>query len=202
MPTDRGAPSSLLRAIARSRAGERLDAGDVLAILTAPDDALAPVLDLARDHRDAYLERAGIPGTVTYSRKVFIPLTYLCRYRCSYCTFVRTREDTGAEFRSMDEVLAVATQGREWGCTEALFTLGEAPEARHDEAKAWLEAHGYASTIDYVVAAARAVVLETGLLPHANPGAVTAGRDEGAARSHGVARRDDGAAGRPAPQAR
>jgi FO synthase len=175
VPTDRGTPSSALRAVARSRAGERLDSGDVLAILTASDDDLAPVLDLAREHRDTYLERAGIPGTVTYSRKVFIPLTYLCRYRCSYCTFVKTREDAGAEFRSIDEVLRVATQGREWGCTEALFTLGEAPEARHTEAKAWLEAHGYASTIDHVIAAARAVVLETGLLPHANPGAVSAG---------------------------
>ena len=174
MSTDRATPTGALRAVARSRAGERLDTTDVLAILTASDDDLGPVLDLARDHRDAYLEHAGIPGTVTYSRKVFIPLTYLCRYRCSYCTFVKVREDAGAEFRSMDEVLAIATQGREWGCTEALFTLGEAPEARHDEATAWLAAHGYSSTIDYVIAAAKAVVLETGLLPHANPGAVTA----------------------------
>ena len=79
----------------------------------ASDDELAPVLELAREHRDAYLERAGIPGAVTYSRKVFIPLTYLCRYRCSYCTFVKTREHAGAEFRSLDEVLAIATEGRE-----------------------------------------------------------------------------------------
>jgi FO synthase len=180
VPTDRerptpgrGTPSIALRAVARSRAGERLDTDDVLAILTASDDDLEPVLELAREHRDAYLDRAGIPGSVTYSRKVFIPLTYLCRYRCSYCTFVKTREHAGAEFRSMDEVIAIATEGRTHGCTEALFTLGEAPEARHDEAAAWLAAHGYASTIEYVIAAARAVVLETGLLPHANPGAVT-----------------------------
>ena len=166
--------SSAARTIARSRAGERLDEADVLAVLTCTDHDLAAVLALAREHRDAYLDRIGLPGTVTYSRKVFIPLTYMCRYRCSYCTFVKTREDAGAEFRSMDEVLAIAQQGRQWGCTEALFTLGEAPELRHAEAKRWLEAHGYASTIEYVIAAARAVVLETGLLPHANAGAVTA----------------------------
>ncbi len=145
----------------------------MLAVLQCPDEDLAPVLTLAREHRDSYLDRIGLPGSVTYSRKVFIPLTYMCRYRCSYCTFVKTREEKGAEFRSLDEVLAIAREGREWGCTEALFTLGEAPEERHEEARAWLEAHGYASTIDYVVAAARAVLKETGLLPHANPGAVT-----------------------------
>jgi FO synthase len=166
--------SSTARAIARNRAGEPFDEADVLAVLTCADEELDAVLELAREHRDTYLDRIGLPGTVTYSRKVFIPLTYMCRYRCSYCTFVKTREDAGAEFRSMDEVVAIARRGRQWGCTEALFTLGEAPEIRHAEAKAWLEAHGYASTIDYVIAASKTVVLETGLLPHANPGAVTA----------------------------
>ncbi|MEX0873798.1 MAG: bifunctional FO biosynthesis protein CofGH [Actinomycetota bacterium] len=164
----------LARAVARSRAGERLDEAEVLAVLHCPSSELEAVLQLARDLRDRYLDRIGLPGSVTYSRKVFIPLTYMCRYRCSYCTFVKTREGAGQEFRSMDEVLAIAQQGREWGCTEALFTLGEAPEERHDEARAWLDAHGYTSTVDYVIAAAHAVVKETGLLPHANPGAVSA----------------------------
>ncbi len=163
----------LVRVLGRSRAGERLDEADVLAVLRASDDELAPVLELAREQRDAYLVRSGHPGTLTYSRKVFIPLTYMCRYRCSYCTFVKTREEPGAEFRSIDDVVAIARQGREWGCTEALFTLGEAPEERHDQAREWLHAHGYASTIDYVIDAARTVVLQTGLLPHVNPGAVT-----------------------------
>ena len=108
------------------------------AVLTCGDAELPAVLALAREQRDAYLDRIGLPGTVTYSRKVFIPLTYMCRYRCSYCTFVKTRETPGAEFRSMDEALAIARQGRQWGCTEALFTLGEAPEERHEEAKRWL----------------------------------------------------------------
>lgn len=160
--------------LARSAAREGLEEGDVLAILTCSDGALGPVLERARELRDAYLDRIGLPGVVTYSRKVFIPLTYLCRYRCSYCTFVRTRETHGAEYRSMDEVLAIANEGREWGCTEALFTLGEAPEVRHHEARAWLSDHGYANTVEYVVDAARAVLKQTGLLPHANPGAVTA----------------------------
>ncbi len=161
------------RALARSRSSDPLDESDVLALLRCSDDELGDVLDRARELRDSYLERIGLPGVVTYSRKVFIPLTYLCRYRCSYCTFVRTRETEGAEYRTMDEVLAIATEGREWGCTEALFTLGEAPEVRHPEARSWLADHGYRSTVDYVIDAARTVLQKTGLLPHANPGAVT-----------------------------
>jgi FO synthase len=164
--------AALAQAFARSRAHERLDEVDVAAVLRASDDELTDLLAHARDLRDAYLDRIGTPGSITYSRKVFIPLTYMCRYRCSYCTFVKTRETPGAEFRTMDEILAIANEGREWGCTEALFTLGEAPEVNHPEAKAWLQAHGFSSTVEYLIAAAKAVVLETGLLPHANPGAV------------------------------
>ncbi len=163
----------MARALARSRAGDAVEQADVLAVLTCTEDDLDHVLVRARESRDAYLDRIGLPGTVTYSRKVFIPLTYLCRYRCSYCTFVKMREEAGAEFRSIEEVLAIASEGRTWGCTEALFTLGEGAEVRHPEAKAWLAGHGYGSTIDYLLDAARAVVTETGLLPHANPGAVT-----------------------------
>ncbi len=161
------------RALARSRSGETLTEADILAVLECTPDELADVLVRARELRDAYLDRIGLPAVVTYSRKVFIPLTYLCRYRCSYCTFVRTRETPGAEYRSLDEVCEIAARGREWGCTEALFTLGEAPELRHDEARSWLAERGHASTIAYLMEAARVVVGETGLLPHANPGAVT-----------------------------
>ena len=165
--------AAVARALARNRAGDALDRADVLAVLSCPDDELDHVLRRSRELRDAYLHRIGLPGTVTYSRKVFIPLTYLCRYRCSYCTFVKTRETPGAEFRALDEVLAIASRGREWGCTEALFTLGEGAELRHPEAKAWLTERGYASTVDYLIDAAREVVSRTGLLPHANPGCVT-----------------------------
>src|SRR6266849_210776 len=98
--------AKLERTHARSAGGERLDAADVLAVLTATDDDLEGVLARARDLRDAYLDRIGLPGVATYSRKVFIPLTYLCRYRCSYCTFVKMREEAGAEFRSLEEVVA------------------------------------------------------------------------------------------------
>jgi FO synthase len=163
----------LARALARSRSGDAPTEADILSVLTCADDELPAVLERSRQLRDAYLDRIGLPAVVTYSRKVFIPLTYLCRYRCSYCTFVRTRETPGDEYRSLDEVLEIAARGREWGCTEALFTLGEAPEVRHDEARSWLAKHGHASTISYVMEAARVVVSETGLLPHANPGAVS-----------------------------
>src|SRR5919108_2305640 len=95
------------------------------------------------------------------------------RARSSYCTFVRTRETPGAEYRSLQDVREIAERGREWGCTEALFTLGEAPELRHDEARSWLAERGHSSTISYLLEAARVVLTETGLLPHANPGAVT-----------------------------
>src|ERR671922_2483104 len=163
----------LERALARSRSGESLTGADILSVLTSTDDELVHVLERARELRDAYLERIGLPAVVTYSRKVFIPLTYLCRYRCSYCTFVRTRETPGAEYRSLQDVREIAERGREWGCTEALFTLGEAPELRHDEARSWLAERGHSSTISYLLEAARVVLTETGLLPHANPGAVT-----------------------------
>ena len=168
--------AGLDRALARSRASEPLDPRDIEAILTCDDVDLEVVLERARNVRDEGLRHRATEGVVTYSRKVFIPLTFLCRYRCSYCTFVEPRVTPGAEFRTPDEVLAVATQGREWGCTEALFTLGEAPEHRHPEAKAWLEDRGFASTVDYLVHAAGVVLAKTGLLPHANPGAVS--RDE------------------------
>jgi FO synthase len=110
---------------------------------------------------------------VTYSPKVFVPLTRLCRDRCGYCTFATAPHHIASPFLSPDEVLAVASAGAEAGCHEALFTLGEAPEDRYVEARDWLAAHGYASTVDYLVAVAGRVLEETGLLPHANAGAVS-----------------------------
>ncbi len=113
---------------------------------------------------------------ITYSPKVFIPLTRLCRDRCGYCTFATAPARLAAPYLTPDDVLAVARAGAAAGCHEALFTLGEAPEDRYPVARRWLDDHGYASTVDYLVAMCRLVVTETGLLPHANAGALS--RDE------------------------
>ena len=110
---------------------------------------------------------------ITFSPKVFIPLTMLCRDRCGYCTFAKAPAHLEHPFLPLDEVLAIARAGAALGCHEALFTLGEAPEDRYPVAADWLDAHGHASTVDYLVEAAAAVLEETGLLPHANAGALS-----------------------------
>ena len=117
----------------------------------------------------SWLRDEGKGRTVSYSRKVFIPLTTLCRDRCTYCTFAQP-PGSGGMYLTPDEVLAVASAGAERGCTEALFTLGDRPEDRWPQAREFLDEAGYASTIDYVVAMSRLVVTETGVFPHANPG--------------------------------
>ena len=116
--------------------------------------------------------RAAHGYVVTYSPKVFIPLTKLCRDRCGYCTFAQAPAHVESPYMGLDEVMAVAQAGRDAGCTEALFTLGERPELRYDEAARWLAARGYESTVDYVANAAQMVLESTGLLPHANAGAL------------------------------
>lgn len=121
--------------------------------------------------------RDGVFGTrVTFSPKVFLPLTKLCADRCGYCTFATAPRHLPQAYLTPAEVDAVAGQGATHGCAEALFTLGEGPERRYPEARAWLDRHGYVSTIDYLVASAGRVLTETGLLPHANAGAID--RDE------------------------
>jgi FO synthase len=118
--------------------------------------------------------RAVRSGTrVTYSPKVFIPLTRLCRDRCGYCTFATAPAHLPSPYLTPDEVLAIARQGAEAGCHEALFTLGEQPEDRYPTARSWLDEHGYASTVEYVAAMCGLVLTETGLLPHANAGALS-----------------------------
>jgi FO synthase len=129
---------------------------------------LAELMAQARAVRDEVFG-----GRVTYSPKVFIPLTRLCRDRCGYCTFATAPRHIASAYLTPDEVLAIAHQGAEAGCHEALFTLGEAPEHRYPEARGWLADHGYNSTVDYLVAAAELVLEETGLLPHANAGALS-----------------------------
>jgi 7,8-didemethyl-8-hydroxy-5-deazariboflavin synthase CofH subunit/7,8-didemethyl-8-hydroxy-5-deazariboflavin synthase CofG subunit len=122
---------------------------------------------LARAVRDeAYGRR------VTYSPKVFIPLTMLCRDRCGYCTFAKAPARVTSPYLLPEEVLAIARAGQEAGCHEALFTLGERPELRYPAARAWLDENGFASTVDYLAHACRLVLEETGLLPHANAGAL------------------------------
>jgi FO synthase len=131
----------------------------------------APLADLMAE---AAARRDDLFGTrVTYSPKVFIPLTMLCRDRCGYCTFAKPPARLDAPYLTPDDVLAIARRGATLGCHEALFTLGEAPEARYPQAAAWLAEHGYASTVEYLAAAAKLVLDETGLLPHANAGALS-----------------------------
>ncbi len=109
---------------------------------------------------------------VTYSPKVFIPLTMLCRDRCGYCTFAQPPARLAAPYLLPEEVLDIARRGAAVGCHEALFTLGERPEERYPVARDWLGRHGYDSTIDYLVDVSRLVLEETGLLPHSNAGAL------------------------------
>jgi FO synthase len=165
--------SSVRRALARARDGKTLDAGEAATLLHARGEHLATLLGHASRVRDAGLAAAGRPGVITYSRKVFIPLTRLCRDRCGYCTFATVPGRLESPYLSPDEVLAIARQGAALGCKEALFTLGDRPEDRWRQARDWLDASGYDDTLSYVRAMAISVLEETGLLPHLNPGVLT-----------------------------
>ena len=114
------------------------------------------------------------PGVITYSRKVFIPLTNLCRDYCGYCTFRRDPSDPGAHTMTPDEVLTVALEGEKLGCTEALFSLGDKPELLFPEMRETLRRLGYKSTLHYLEAMCELVLRETNLLPHPNPGLLSA----------------------------
>ena len=137
----------------------------------------APLDDLMSEARDIRAARG--PARMTYSPKVFIPLTRLCTDVCHYCTFATTPSRLEAPYLSMDEVLEIARAGQAAGCKEALLTLGDAPERRYAVARDWLAERGYARTVDYVRACAEAILAETGLLPHVNTGLL----DEGDYRS-------------------
>ena len=143
-----------------------------------PNDRDALTLATESDTRKlaavaAQLRDRGFGNLVTYSRKVFIPLTHLCRDVCHYCTFAQTPKRIGAPYMSIEQVVEIARQGKALGCKEALFTLGEKPELRYKAAREALAQMGYATTLEYLHAAAKAVLEETGLLPHANPGTMT-----------------------------
>ena len=161
------------RAVARAERGQVLDLEEIAALAAARGPVLQRLLDVATSLRDLGLSEAGRPATVTYSRKVFIPLTRLCRDRCHYCTFATAPARLPAPYLSADEVLQIARDGAAMGCKEALFTLGDRPEDRWPQARAWLDERGYDDTLSYVRAMAILVLEETGLLPHLNPGVMT-----------------------------
>jgi len=173
LPEQPPSASALRRALRRVRDGVALDVTEAAVLLAARGDQLDELLGAAARVRDAGLVDAGRPGVVTYSRKVFIPLTRLCRDRCHYCTFATVPHRLPAAFLEREEVLEIARAGAAAGCKEALFTLGDRPEERWPAAREWLEARGYDSTLAYVRACAIAVLEETGLLPHLNPGVLS-----------------------------
>jgi FO synthase len=174
--------AALRRVLRRARDGVTLNVDEAALAMTARGADLADLCASAARVRDAGLRSAGGPGPtgrlpVSYSRKVFIPVTHLCRDTCHYCTFVTVPGKLRAAGRAMyleaDEIVAIARRGAEHGCKEALFTLGDRPEARWPEARQWLDERGYNSTLDYLRAAAIRVLEETGLLPHLNPGVMS-----------------------------
>lgn len=151
---------SILEEIEDGRPARREQA---IALLSSPGDALHTLLACARRLRRP-------TGLVTYSRKVFVPLTNLCRDVCGYCTFARPDNDPKAHTMTPEEVLAVARAGKAAGCKEALFSLGERPEERYPKVLETLRRLGYASTTAYLAAMCELVFRETGLLPHVNCG--------------------------------
>ena len=151
------------------REGRPLSADIACQLLRCDDELLPELLATARALKEQYR-----PGVVTYSRKVFIPLTNLCRDYCGYCTYRRDPGEAGAHTMMPDEVLSVAQAGEKLGCTEALFSLGDRPEALFPEMRETLRKLGYRSALHYLQAMCELVLRETRLLPHANPGLLSA----------------------------
>ena len=156
------------RALKRAAVGKSLSLDEATALMAARGAHLEELLSVASGFRDL-----GHGRTITYSRKVFVPLTMLCRDHCHYCTFAKPPAKLDAPFLTAEQVVAIAEAGRRLGCKEALFTLGDRPEDRYQVAREWLVGRGYHSTLDYVRAAAVRVIEETGLLPHLNPGVMS-----------------------------
>jgi len=159
--------STLLTDLTAQHASGQLPSVEQALALADVDDTRS-LADIACELRDQ-----GFNNVVTYSRKVFIPLTHLCRDVCHYCTFAQVPRKVKAPYMSVDEVLEIARHGAEMGCKEALFTLGEKPELRYKAAREALDEMGFESTVDYLEHVARRVLEETGLLPHLNPGNLT-----------------------------
>jgi FO synthase len=161
-------PSGIRRALARADAGKTLSVDEATWLLGARGEALARLVSIARRVRDQAFGRR-----ITYSRKVFIPLTHLCRDTCGYCTFAWPPKRDAPAYLSPEQVLSIARAGQAAGCKEALFTLGDRPEDRYPAAREWLAARGYATTLEYLRAVAIGVLEETGLIPHLNPGVMS-----------------------------
>jgi len=155
--------------LAEARKGHLPSAEAARHLVEMGPETLPDLLACASQLRDEHFR-----NLITYSRKVFIPLTHLCRDVCHYCTFARTPRHLSAPYMSVDEVLAVARQGADVGCKEALLTLGEKPELRYKEAKDALSAMGFGTTLEYVAHVAERIFTETGLLPHINAGCMDA----------------------------
>lgn len=168
--------SAVRRAVRRTEDGVRLDPTEVATLVFARGPHLQRLVTAAGRVRDAGLRQRGA-RLVTYSPKVFVPLTRLCRDRCHYCTFVATPAQLSRAgedyYLTPDQVLAIVRRGAELGCAEALLTLGDRPEDRWPQAGEWLAARGYDSTLEYVRATAILILEETGLLPHLNPGVLS-----------------------------
>ena len=172
--TESSAVPSPREALDLIEGGEAVSLATATALMGARGDDLERMLTRASEIRDDGLQRAGRPGVITYSKKVFLPITRLCQDRCHYCTFVDTpgglAKNGITTFMEPDEIIQIAQVGAGMGCKEALFTLGDRPENRWPAARAWLARHGYSSTLDYVAAMAQRVLDETGLIPDLNPG--------------------------------
>jgi len=155
--------------MANLRPGEAISREAALRLIRCSDEDLPALLAAARAAKERFK-----PGVITYSRKVFLPLTNLCRDYCGYCTFRRDPGDAGAHTMTPEEVLEVARAGEKLGCTEALFSLGDKPELIFPEMRETLRRLGYKSTLHYLEAMCELVLRETNLLPHPNPGLLSA----------------------------
>jgi 7,8-didemethyl-8-hydroxy-5-deazariboflavin synthase CofG subunit len=165
----RSSSNALARVLSEVQGGLPLSRDAACRLLRCEDETLPVLLAAARSAKERFK-----PGVVTYSRKVFIPLTNLCRDYCGYCVFRRDPGDPGAHTMTPDEVLEVVRQGEKLGCTEALFSLGDKPELLFPEMRETLRRLGYRSTLHYLEAMCDRVLRETTLLPHPNPGLLSA----------------------------
>jgi FO synthase len=152
----------------RAGSGHRLNDDEVRALADGMRDTPGPALAAAARLRDEV-----VGPCITYSKKVFVPLTKLCRDTCGYCTFAHPPRPGERAYLTIDEVLEIARAGERAGCKEALFTLGDKPERKWSQARAELSALGFSTTIEYLITACKAVLDNTSLLPHANPGTLT-----------------------------
>jgi FO synthase len=169
VPSEDVIPADLSTYLREVRDGRLVSRTAAIRLLQSDPEVFPQLLATARFLKEQYR-----PGVITYSRKVFLPLTNLCRDYCGYCTYRRDPEQPGAHTMSPEEVLEVARQGDRLGCTEALFSLGDKPEAEFSEMRDLLRKRGYRSTLQYLEAMCDLVLRETSLLPHSNPGLMSA----------------------------